>query len=311
MKRILFGFKMLLLFGLTLVSTSVSAANRTYGGAFSMHRVSTVNHLITVGASAGYSTIIENYDDLSTQGDVGALFGIGYEMRTNGFYLSTGVEAQLVNANAVYSLSIKDHPILDTQGKPAVMHYAFDPITEYQRITYVQIPLILGYNHCGFYVGAGAKVGFPVQASVQQLSSYKTSVTYNEYVEDFEGMGNHGYGEYTLDSKESLDAKLKVSLAAEIGYDLLKSLQDKDQNQRNGLKLSAVFEYGLTNIAGASKMSDMFEVSPDNASQVIIKPFYHTQSIIGHHVNNLYAGIKLTWTCDLSSKPYSSCMCNK
>ena len=108
-----------------------------------------------------------------------------------------------------------------------------------------------------------------------------------------------------------MDAKLKVSLAAEIGYDLLKSLQDKDQNQRNGLKLSAVFEYGLTNIAGASKMSDMFEVSPDNASQVIIKPFYHTQSITGHHVNNLYAGIKLTWTCDLSSKPYSSCMCNK
>lgn len=306
MKRTLLLSKILLLIAAGLVSINVNAYNRSvYRG----HHT-TINHFLTVGASAGYSNLIENYHDLATVGTIGGLAGIGYEMRINEhFYWSLGAEVQWVKANATYELARQNMPIIDTQGKPATMYYQFDPLTEYQRIMYVQVPVMVGYYHRGFYVGAGAKVGLPVLSGAHQVGSYTTSVVYNEYVGEFGGIPEHGYGKFTLDKEEKLDAKIKVSLAAEIGYDVLSAYRRVNSGARHGLRIAAVCEYGLTNIVGVKKVSgSVFNVDPDDATVVSVTPYYSTRSISGHFVNNLYAGVKLTWTCDFSRTP---CDCDE
>ena len=305
MKRTLLLSKILLLIAAGLVSINVNAYNRSV---YRNHHT-TINHFLTVGASAGYSNLIENYNDLSTVGTIGGLAGIGYEMRINEhFYWSLGAELQWVKANATYELAKQSMPIIDTQGKPAIMYYQFDPITEYQRIMYVQVPVMVGFYERGFYLGGGIKVGLPVLSGVHQLSSYSTSVTYNEYVGEFGGMPEHGYGKYTLDQEEKLAAQIKVSVAAEIGYDVLSSYRRSNAGVRHGLRIAAVCEYGLNNVVGAQKTSEMFEVSPEDATIVSVKPFYQTHSMTGHSINNLYAGIKITWICDFSRTP---CDCDE
>jgi hypothetical protein len=308
MKNLLFSSKLLFLVGLMLVSVNMAAATRAYGGAFARNNTSSVNHFLTVGLSAGYSTLIDSYDDLSTQGGMGGFLGIGYEMRINHFYWSLGAEMQLLNATADWNLGVQDQHCLDTQEKPMIMHYEFDPITEYQRLMYMQIPIMLGFYQRGFYFGAGVKIGIPIVASATQLSSYKTSGTYNEYVDDFSGIPNHGYDSYKLDQAEDLTSHIKVSLAAEIGYDVLASVRRTKEGMRHGLRIAAVCEYGLTNVLGAQKDSKMFEVNPKDATQVSVKPFYETQSLTGNFVNSLYAGIKFTWICDFSRIP---CDCDE
>ena len=92
-----------------------------------------VNHLVTAGASIGYSTLLENYDDLITTGSVGGTVGLGYELRVNNFLLATGVDAQFVTANASFELPNMTQEIFDTQGKLATMNYMFEPIEEAHR----------------------------------------------------------------------------------------------------------------------------------------------------------------------------------
>ena len=310
MKKLLFSSKFLLLIGMGLFTMNMVAAPYSYGGAFARKNASSVNHFLTVGLSAGYSTLIDSYDDLSTSGGMGGFLGVGYEMRVNHFYWSLGAEVQLLNATGVYNLERHDQHSLDTQLKPMIMHYQFDPITEYQRLMYVQIPLMLGYYQRGFYFGAGFKVGIPVVASATQLSSYETSATYNEYVDDFSGIPNHGYGTYKLDQTEDLTANIKFSLAAEVGYDVLSSVRRTKEGMRHGLRIAAVCEYGLNNVLGVQnqKTFNMVEVNPKNAEEVTVKPFYQAQSLTGNFVNSLYAGIKFTWICDFSRIP---CDCDE
>ena len=310
MKKLLFSSKFLLLIGMGLFTMNMVAAPYSYGGAFARKSASSVNHFLTVGFSAGYSTLIDSYDDLSTSGGMGGFLGVGYEMRINHFYWSLGAEVQLLNATGVYNLEVQDQHCWDTQGKPMIMHYQFDPITEYQRLMYVQIPLMLGFYQRGFYFGAGVKIGIPIVASATQLSSYKTSATYNEYVDDFSGIPNHGYDTYKLDQTEDLTANIKFSLAAEVGYDVLSSVRRTKEGMRHGLRIAAVCEYGLNNVLGVQnqKATDMFEVNPENATQVSVKPFYQAQSLTGNFVNSLYAGIKFTWICDFSRIP---CDCDE
>lgn len=288
--------KYLLLLGICFLSVSAVASNKLLN-----QKKTPVNHFFTVGASVGYSHMLESYEELSTQGAVSGLLGLGYEMRVKHFYWSLGVEAQLLRAKANYDLADQNMSILDTQGKPAIMHYRFDAVQEDQNLLYVQVPIMFGFYRRGFYIGAGAKIGFPIKSFVQLNSSYVTSVTYKEYIDEFAGMDTHGYGTYTLNSKEEMAANIKTSLAVEIGYDVLAPVRRTTKGMRHGLRLAAICEYGLNNVVGSSTSSAAFDVSPENATQVVMKPFYQAHSITGHSVNNLYAGFKITWICDFSA----------
>lgn len=286
---------------LLLQMTPISAANRHAG--WRKHN-NQVNHFITAGASAGYSTLIENYSDLNTKGTIGGTLGLGYELRINKFLLTTGVEAQLVTAKDSFALPNFTQNIIDTQGKLAIMNYRFAPIEESHQLLYVSIPLMVGVYHRGFYLSAGAKIGFAVQPITSMEVAYETSGTYGEYIEDFADMSNNGYGEYT-DTKQYKHEGLPIrtSALAEIGYDVMSPVRKKDATQRNGVRIGVVCEYGLNNIVKTVEPANSIVINKTNANDVTVLPYYQTHAITGRRVSNLYVGLKITWIFDFSSEP--------
>ena len=260
-----------------------------------------VEHLITAGASVGYSTLLENYDDLETVGKVGGTFGVGYELHFNKFLFSAGLEAQYVTADATFELPDMQRKIIDTQGKTATMNYAFEPIEEAHRLLYVSIPVMVGTYYEGFYFGLGAKVGLAVSPMTNMNVKYETSGIYGEYIDDFSGMLNNGYGssKYIRGYKNE-KMPIRGSVIAEIGYDVLDHARKMDNRRRNGLRIAAVCEYGLNNTFNTKEPAESVVINKDNANDVTVLPYYQSHDISGHRVSNLYAGIKVTWTFSCS-----------
>lgn len=263
-----------------------------------------VNSFITAGGTMGYSTLLETYDDLTTTGALGGALGVGYELRVNKFLFATGLEAQFVTANSSFELPNLTQKIIDTQGKLATMNYAFDPVNETHRLMYMSIPVMIGAYHKGFYFGVGAKVGLAVNPVTRLTGTYETSGTYGEYVDDFSGMNNSGYHAYPYAKEyKNTDVAIRTSAVLEIGYDVLSPMRRKDNTQRNGLRIAVVGEYGLNNLVTTQEPAKSIMINKNNANDVTVLPYYQTHAISGHHVNSLYAGIKLTWIYDFSKQP--------
>lgn len=303
MRRSLHVTSVLLTAILLLSSLPSFAANRYR----SWYRPSKqVNHFVTAGASIGYSTLLENYHDLKTTGSVGGTVGLGYELRVDKFLLATGVDAQFLTANSSFELPNITHEIYDTQGKLATMNYMFEPIEEAHRFMYLSIPVMVGAYHRGFYFGVGAKVGLPINPITKLSYNYETSGTYGEYIDDFANMSGNGYGPHSgvKQYKNENVPVVRASALLEIGYDVLSPMRRKDDKQRNGLRVAAVCEYGLNNLVStAEAATSSIMINKQNANDVTVLPYYQTHAISGHHVNNLYAGIKLTWIFDFSKQP--------
>lgn len=268
-----------------------------------------LNHFVTIGVSAGYSTLLENYEDLNTMGAVGGTFGLGYELRVNKFLVLTGIETQYVTASDIFVVEPFTQKIIDTQGKYATMHYRFETIQEAHRLLYLSIPLMCGAYHRGFYCGIGARVGLPVSPITDMNVTYETFGSYGEYIEDFENMDNNRYGQYSC-TKKYIHEKLPIraSVLAEMGYDVLSSMRRKDDTQRNGLRIGVTCDYGLNNIVNTLEPTNSIIINKNNANDLTVLPFYQSHAITGRRVNNLYVGLKLTWIFDFSKEP---CDCDE
>ena len=117
----------------------------------------------------------------------------------------------MLTANSMFNIDNFDVPIYDTQGKLATMHYQVGTIDERTRLFYASIPIMFGYHNCGFYIGAGAKIGLPIVPTVKSQYTYTTTATYSEYIEDFVNMPNHYNATYTSECKDNLTPSLKLS----------------------------------------------------------------------------------------------------
>jgi hypothetical protein len=180
------------------------------------------------------------------------------------------------------------------------MHYTIDPVLEYTNLMYASVPLMVGYYKNGFYAGLGVKIGIPVLSRITLSYSYTTSATYSDYIEDFEDMFNHNYGLYQTSNRSSIDAMIKYSGVAEIGYNLLSKASRGLQDSHHGFRVAAVCEYGFNNVLTPKESSVLYEINPQNASQLTINPYYFANMKKGQFFHPLYVGVKLSWTFCLS-----------
>lgn len=261
----------------------------------------------SVNGSLGYSTLIENFPELNTLGGLGGHIGFGYELRTKGFWLNTGLEFQFLQASSTLNISGTDKRVWDTQGKEVLYHYNFDTFHDSQRFCFANVPLLLGYYYYGFYVGAGAKIGYAITASESCNLKYSTSGTYSKYLDDFEKMANHDYSTYSVSNHENLGNTLKFSVIGEIGYDILAWAREANKTEHHGLKIGAFAEYGFLNIINSKEEKSLYEINDLNASQISLTPFYCATASVSHKVVPLYAGLKVSWIFCIKTK---HCDCN-
>jgi len=264
-------------------------------------------HYFSVGGSVGYSTLLENIPDLNTWGSVGGALSFGYELRCQGFWLNTGGELQYTNSFSTFNISGCDRMVYDTQGKQTLFHYNFNQSLDNQRFAYANIPLMLGYYYIGFYVGAGAKIGYCLSALESTSLNYTISATYNQYIDDFAEMEDHYYSTYNIRTTEALNARWKFSLIGEIGYDVLAWARQANRTEHHGLKIGGYVEYGLNNIINTSSERPLYTIDAQNASTINVVPYYNANSAQAHRIVPLYAGIRISWIFCVKTR---HCDCN-
>ncbi len=295
------------------VSQAVSAQWRRHD----YSKQSDYYHFFYASVAGGYSSLHEtNVSDVATTGDFGGLIGLGYEMRVKNFWLSIGVDAELLQNRSVISSSYKlQQDARDSQGKPIVMSYEVLNQSERNRWTYLNFPLMIGGYYNMFYAGAGVKFGIPVKSFNSTAINYTTSGTYSQYIEDFAEMNNHFYGNYDTLTYNDIKPNMNVSLAGEIGVDVLANVQNHN-TFCNILKIGFYFEYGILSAVSHDKMNnDRISFPSENAAIITANPHYQWKSNVSSYACRPYfVGLKITYMFGGSKTQNSAihhkgCMC--
>lgn len=253
----------------------------------------TDNHYFTIGGGVGYSTLLTHIPSLKTSGNVGGNINLGYELRTNGFWMNIGAELQYLSSSSIFEISGIDKMIYDTQGKQALMHYDFERPTFSEKSVFVNVPITLGYYYNGLFLGAGAKIGYCLLATESARMAYSTSASYQQYIDDFSSMQDHFYTTHSSSTKENIGAKYKISIIAEIGYDVLSHTRQANHTYRNGLRIGVFAEYGLNNIITTTSTSPLYTFTNTDASKINIHPLYNTIYAQSYKTYPLYVGARV------------------
>lgn len=267
----------------------------------------TDNHFLELGGGVGYSALFENIPELTTLGNIAGTISLGYEYRIKGFWINFSAELQFLSATSTFGISGTDKWIYDTQGKQALMHYDFNQSLDRQEFLFVNLPVVLGYYYRGLYIGAGAKIGYCVLAQESTTLKYSTSATYHQYVDDFSAMSDHYYTTYLSSVTENLNSKYKLSAIAEIGYDVLAYSREMNHDNRSGLKISVVAEYGLNNLINTNAELPLYSFNESNAAELFIHPFYNTNAAQSYRIHPLYVGMRISWIFNIGVRKCPWC----
>jgi len=259
-------------------------------------------HFGYLSAAAGYTSLSQNIDNLSTKGSFAYLVGAGYEFRRTSFWLSVGAQYLHEQATIQLEQDIKLEHGLDDQGKE-VDYYRYntwqkDVIT----LQTIDVPILLGYYYNGFYVGAGAKVGLSIASTIGVTGNYELSAKYKHMDEEFHHVG--WLTDYNVpEQKFDYAVPPQFSILGEIGYDLLSSVPT-NKAVCHVLKLGFYFEYGLRSIRGTETMDP---ISINGASiqearekqydvrKVTINPYYLSEATLNKRIVPYFVGVKLTY----------------
>lgn len=252
-------------------------------------------HFGYISLGGGYSAISSNIKDVSNYGSWGILGGVGYEFRRAKFWMSVGAQMQMLNSRCDIAEFSYTQYGKDDQGRDVDFKYVINE-SDKQKWTSIDVPLMLGYYYQGFYVGAGAKVGFSYRSSVTASGQYELRGDYARYAgEDFHEMPDHRYGLYDFSGKQEIRLLPRGAVMAEIGYDVLATRRTNSLTCTI-LKVGMFFEYGLNSIVAVPDESKpRVLVSETDPTQATVYPYYLTAVTKSDRVVPYFVGLKLTF----------------
>ncbi|MCQ2310418.1 MAG: hypothetical protein MJZ64_01535 [Paludibacteraceae bacterium] len=270
-------------------------------------------HFGYVSAAAGYTSLSQNIHNVQTTGDLGYLVGAGYEFRRTSFWLSVG--AQYLQEKSKTDVNTFDFYPKDANGnflpsiddqKPAknrdYCRYTINQ-TDQQVLRTIDIPVMLGYYYNGFYVGAGAKIGFSIGSKESTSGTYELSAKYTDYMEEFHNVNY--YTTYSIGNRQyNYNFRPQFSVIGEIGYDLLSSISTNSAIC-HVLKIGFYFEYGLRSLRQQNSMDIVYlggkpietpdDLEGKRVCDATINPFYMSKATDGKWVVPFFVGLKLTY----------------
>jgi len=259
-----------------------------------------------VSLGGGYTSLSQNVADVSTKGGLALLGGIGYEFRCKKFWLSVGAQYMMERSTTTVGTHHMYRPGKDNQDPPqdVTFHYLIDQVDKQDWRT-VDIPVMLGYYNSGFYVGAGAKVGFSLGSTITSTGSYELRGQYAKYVGEWKNV--NFYTTYQAkENKVKSALSPQVAIIGEAGYDVLATLRNKDRHC-NILKVGFYFEYGLRS-ARPTDTVDPLSFNKENgleiANEAVINPYYMTSDTKDNKIAPYMVGVKLTYM--IGGNPYDS-----
>jgi len=281
---------LLVLFGGMWLSCGTLSAQSRAGG----YRASSDNyHFGYISGGMGYTSLQSAVPDLTPKGGLGGLVGIGYEFRNNGVWLNVGAQVGFHSSEATMDRWRENYPGYDTQGKEIMLHYDIDE-RDRQKWTFVEVPVLVGWYFNGFHIGGGLKVSYAINTRVTASGTYDVSATNELYGIEFHDMPEHGYTSYAFEGDH--DAKLNplVSVIGEVGYDVLSSIPTRSM-LCHVLRVSFYFEYGLNALVSPVSSNKRVMVDPNDATSVIVNPYFAAGMTQKYRVVPYYTGVKFTY----------------
>ena len=263
---------------------------------------------------AGYDNLFKNDRRLQNIGGPMGGLGLAYQLEhgtyTRGAFLfNLGLEAR-------YGLNIRkgDFDVTQRMLYPTdemFTGYLFRNIREQQTALDMAAALMLGGKFKGFFVMAGAKLGYPLLADYSIKSDVEKVIYDAQAIDYYTDMPNHNLTVGQASGSGKLASRLNPMVSLELGYDFHKpSGQSKGnskgrQKQKRSFKdfghcqLSAFVDVGVMNytpdnIPPFCDISDGTDIRLSSTSEAA--PFAQARMI------PFYAGLKFAIMCDLTGK---------
>lgn len=283
-------------------------------------------HYLNAWGNLGYSSLLNNMEEVKPLGSYGLGLGIGYELQVKKFHFNTGLEFDWLNSTS----QINDFTVSRSMEEPyptMSYHYLFSDMKEVQNAGYLNIPILLGYEFGRYYAMAGVKAGLGFIGNYKSKSNLTIYATDSELIEDLNEMPNHHLStQKGLSGDGKLSFNMNMALSAEIGINLDEWLAVKPRPVRRGqrprpktfkeslhYRASIFADYGLLNVNNFNKNKINYgENSPQNG---VIPEFIaddpnvrKINTVLGSKnaeyasVNPLFVGVKFTILYELPKK---------
>lgn len=224
-------------------------------------------HFGFIYGMGAYTNLQIDISGTNPAGNFGGSIGAGYEFRNNGFWMSLGAGYHFHRSSITTDLYSDSRPGMNTEGKSVTFLYDVRNQKDKNEWGFVEVPLMLGYYLKGFYVGAGAKVAFPMVTDIRSIGQREVREQREVYIDPFHDMPEYGYDTRDFESKNSVRLKPSVSLCIELGYDVLSTVYSHG-SMCYILKIGGYFEYGLNSMVRTSDTNVRLDIDPMNASSV-------------------------------------------
>jgi outer membrane protein OmpA-like peptidoglycan-associated protein len=255
-------------------------------------------HHIAIWGGAGYSGLVNGFENNRFIGGGGGLLGVGYEYKYDHFILHAGPEFRIFSSQDNITFSTPYDVAMMADGYHQTKHYTFtSTMRENHVIGQVMLPVMVGGKWDKWYFLAGAKLGYTVLGNYTQKSTITTTITdHDAYDPVWSDMVNHGaVTDAPYASKGKNNYGFDVTLSAEAGVNI-NGLLSQEWNERNRARQYPLFmragifvDYGLMNLAKAPEgpMAIVDESTVTTRS-------LHTSEWANGRMNSLLVGIKFT-----------------
>ncbi|MGO3708195.1 MAG: hypothetical protein ACTJGD_11235 [Mesonia hippocampi] len=180
-------------------------------------------------------------------------FGVGINYTyffTKNFGLSLGGELQTYKSQAYYDKLTDQYAATDLDNHNFIFNYQATGYKEKQHASFLYIPLNFIYETpgiTGFYMAAGAKIGFPIKSTAQ--TSIQNLQTYGYYPQWDATLYDPAFMGYKTEKNIELP-KQDITLKTDIAFNLEAGVKQQ-LNAKNSIYIGLFIAMGITNLEEA------------------------------------------------------------
>lgn len=259
-------------------------------------------HYFYTNVTAGYSIVFDDFENTDVKGGFASILGLGYSFVVPSFWFEVGAEMQSLSSYMLITDDLSNKRIRDTEGDEVIYHYNKELWSDRQGLLYVGVPVMFGYHHYkGFSIGAGFKYSVNVLAMSRNRLQYSTSATYSDYIDDFENMPNHFYGDYDVHVRRNMSHKVarsKLAVCLEAGYTIYNNHRNYTgmRNRHVLCRLSGYFEYGINSLIQNRDVREMYTLNSSNPAELMNESYFLSNSTRNKRTIPFVVGVRWTYT---------------